>query len=193
MMPMTQNDPYELPAFSLGNRLLRAIWGVVALLLFRPSPRPFFGWRSFLLTLFGAEIGPGTHIYPSARIWAPWNLVCEDVVSIGDEVVVYNPRLLVVRSHAVVSHQAYLCGATHNYQDPSFPTIAHPNTLGAYSWVCARATVNPGVNLGDGAVLGTGSVAIRDLEPWGVYAGVPARKIECRPMREGYDVARQDR
>jgi putative colanic acid biosynthesis acetyltransferase WcaF len=87
-------------------------------------------------------------------------------------------------SHAIVSQQAYLCGATHDYEDPAFRLIASPITLGAYSWVCARATVQPGVNLGEGAVLALGSVATRHLEPWTVYGGVPARKIKARVVRE---------
>jgi putative colanic acid biosynthesis acetyltransferase WcaF len=44
------------------------------------------------------------------------------------------------------------------------------------------------VNLGDGAVLGLGSVATRDLEPWTVYAGVPAQAVKRRAGREHYDV-----
>jgi putative colanic acid biosynthesis acetyltransferase WcaF len=40
--------------------------------------------------------------------------------------------------------------------------------------------VGPGVNVGEGAVLGLGSVATRDLEPWSVYAGVPAVKVKER-------------
>ena len=48
--------------------------------------------------------------------------------------------------------------------------------LGRYSWVAARACVSPGVNLGDGAILGLASVATKDLEPWSIYTGIPARK-----------------
>jgi putative colanic acid biosynthesis acetyltransferase WcaF len=91
-------------------------------------------------------------------------------------------------SHAIVSQQAYICGATHDYNDPAFPLISFSMSLGAYSWVCARASVSPGVNLGDGAVLGLGSVATRDLEPWTVYAGVPAQAVKRRAGREHYDV-----
>jgi putative colanic acid biosynthesis acetyltransferase WcaF len=86
-------------------------------------------------------------------------------------------------SHAIVSQQAYICGATHDYNDPSFPLVSFPMNLGAYSWVCARACVSPGVNLGEGAVLGLGSVATRDLEPWTVYAGVPALPVRPRVAR----------
>ncbi len=61
-----------------------------------------------------------------------------------------------------------------------FPLIAYAMHVGAYSWICARASVLPGVDIGEGAVLGLGSVATRDLEPWTVYAGVPAVKVKER-------------
>jgi putative colanic acid biosynthesis acetyltransferase WcaF len=110
--------------------------------------------------------------------------VCADGVSLGDEAEIYNPSPVSMGSHAIVSQQAYICGATHDYNDPSFPLISFPMSLGAYSWVGARASVAPGVNVGEGAVLGLGSVATRDLEPWTVYAGVPARRIKQRAGRE---------
>lgn len=58
-----------------GNKFMRAVWGLVWLGLYRPSPVPLHAWRRFLLRLFGAKIGAGAHPYPSSRIWAPWNLV----------------------------------------------------------------------------------------------------------------------
>jgi putative colanic acid biosynthesis acetyltransferase WcaF len=189
-MPLHKPDPYLVPAFSFRNRLMRLGWGIVYACLFRPSPRPFHAWRRFLLRSFGAKLGPHTHIYPKARVWAPWNLTCEEFATIADGAIVYNPKELHMGSHANVSQEAYVCGATHDYEDPAFPLIAFPVTLGAYSWVCARATVQPGVNLGEGAVLALGSVATRDLEPWTVYGGVPARKIKARVMRQQGELSR---
>jgi putative colanic acid biosynthesis acetyltransferase WcaF len=173
-------DPYLAPAFPLKSRLLRATWGVVYALLFRTSPRPFHSWRSFLLRCFGAKLGENCHIYGGARIWAPWNLVCGDTVAIGDEAVIYNPSAITLGSHSTISQQAYLCGATHVYDDPAFPLVAFPISIGDHAWVCARATVQPGVHMGEGAVLALGSVATKDLEPWTVYGGLPARKIKAR-------------
>ena len=182
-------DPYLKPSFSVQNRIGRLAWSVVWIFLYRPSPRPFHGWRSFLLRCFGATLGPNCHFYPKSRIWAPWNLVCADGASVGDEAEIYNPSPVSMGSHAIVSQQAYICGATHDYNDPSFPLISFPMSVGAYAWVCARASVSPGVNVGEGAVLGLGSVATRDLEPWTVYAGVPARPIKRRVRREQEDAA----
>jgi len=180
---MSHSDPYLRPAFPLRNRLRRFAWSVVYALLFRPSLRPMHAWRCFLLRCFGASIARDVHIYPSVRIWAPWNLFCEVNATIAEDVVVYNPKPLHMGSHAIVSQQAYLCGATHDYTDPAFPLIPFPITLGAYSWVCARAVVQPGVSLGEGAILALASVATRDLEPWTIYGGIPARKLKSRDRR----------
>lgn len=173
-------DPYKAPAKSLQNKLARFLWQIAYVMLFRISPRPMHAWRTMILRLFGAKMGPDCHVYPKAVIWAPWNLQCEDVVAIADEAIIYNPSTITLQSHSTVSQQAYLCGATHDYDDPSFPMISEPITIGRYAWVCARATVLPGVTVGEGAVLGLGSVASKNLDSWTVYAGLPAKKIRER-------------
>src|SRR5262249_14877546 len=140
----------------------------------------FHAWRAFLLRLFGARVGARCHIYPGARIWAPWNLECEDTVAVADAAEIYNPSRVRLGSHSIISQQAYLCGATHDLRDPEFGMISAPITIGRYAWICARATVQMGITVGDGAVLGLAAVATRDLEPWLVYAGVPARAVSSR-------------
>lgn len=183
---MLDRDPYKLPAFSLGNRALRFLWGIVYALCFRITPRPMHAWRAAILRAFGAQLGEAVHIYPTAKIWAPWNLICDESATIGEDAIVYNPKLVRLGSHAIVSQYAYLCGATHDYQDPAFPLTAYEINLGAYSWICARATVQPGVTVGDGAVLALGSVATRDLQPWTVYGGIPARPLKKRNPHSVY-------
>ena len=173
-------DPTLRPQFSVWNRAARLLWGVVYVLLYRTSPRPFHAWRAMLLRLFGAKLGSTCHFYPKGRVWAPWNLICEDRASLADDAELYNPAPMYLDSHAIVSQGAYICGATHAYDDPNFPQVSISMRIGAYSWVCARAIVSPGVNIGIGAVLGLGAIATRDLEPFGVYAGVPAKKIKER-------------
>ncbi len=180
---MLENDAFSQPTYSLRNRFARLAWGIVYSLFYRLSPRPFHGWRCFLLRLFGARIAAGVHPYPTARIWAPWNLICDEAASIGDDAIIYNPKPLHLGSHAIVSQYAFICGATHDYEDPAFPTISYAMSLGSYSWICARACVQPGVNVGEGAVLALASVATRNLEPWTVYAGMPARPVKKRIMR----------
>ena len=175
-----EDNPYHRPSFSLAHRLARLLWQAVYLIFYRCSPRPFHAWRSMLLRMFGAKMGPGCHFYPSGKVWAPWNLICEDCCTLADHAEIYNPSPIYLESHCIVSQQAFLCGATHDYNHPDFPMISYSMRLGAYSWICARASVSPGVNVGAGAVLGVGSVAGGDLEPWTVYTGVPAVKVKLR-------------
>ena len=176
----TSQDPYLRPCFSFRDRLKRFAWSLCWSLLYRLSPRPFHAWRSMLLRAFGAQIGPNCHFYPSSKVWAPWNLFCADQVAVGDNAEIYNPAPMYFGSHAIISQGAYLCGATHDCDNPAFPLLAYSSSIGAYAWICARAIVSPGTNAGEGSVLGLASVATRDLEPWTIYAGVPATRIRER-------------
>jgi putative colanic acid biosynthesis acetyltransferase WcaF len=178
-------DPYLAPMTPLSSRLGRAVWGIAYLLLVRFSPRPLHAWRAAVLRAFGAKLGPDCHVYPGARIWAPWNLRCDDAVGIADGAVIYNPALIRLGSHVVISQDAYLCGATHDIEDPAFPMLSKPITIGSYAWICARAVVGPGIEVGEGAVLGLSGVATHDLMPWTVYGGVPARVLKHRKLKRG--------
>ena len=120
------------------------------------------------------------HFYPGSKVWAPWNLICAGQVTAADGVEIYNPAPVTFGSHVILSQGAFVCGATHDYDDAAFPLIAYAMDFGAYAWVCARASVGPGVNMGEGAVLGLGSVATRNLDAWTVYAGTPAVKVKER-------------
>ena len=154
----------------------RSIGDLYTRFSFSHIPRPLHEWRAFLLRCFGARLGANTHICPKARIWAPWNLVCSDKVAIADEAIVYNPERIELGSHAIVSQQAYLCGATHDYEDPRFPLVALPISAGSSAWVCARAPDPPGGSVGEGAVLALGSVATHDLGSRGPCMRRTARK-----------------
>jgi putative colanic acid biosynthesis acetyltransferase WcaF len=182
-------DAYTRPAFSRRNRAARLLWGLCRLLLYRLSPRPLHAWRAALLRLFGAQLGPDCHFYPGSRIWAPWNLICADHVAAADGAEIYNPARIELGSHVILSQDSYLCGATHDYNDAEFPLLAYGMSIGAHAWICARASVAPGVRVGEGAVLGLGSVATRDLDPWTVYSGHPAQPIRKRERDEAAPVS----
>ena len=116
----SSSDPLLRPMQPKSDQLRRAIWLVAWNLLCRWTPTPLHRWRCFVLTLFGARLGPRNFVYPSARIWAPWLLETEDVVTIGRDASVYNVGGIRIGSHAIVSEGAFLCGATHDFHDVNF-------------------------------------------------------------------------
>lgn len=184
-MDALHSNPYLQPQTSLRNRVARLVWKMAYLLLFRFSPRPCHAWRALVLRCFGAQLGRHCHIYPGCVIWAPWNLRCDDGGTIADGAIVYNAAKIHLGVHAIVSQQAYLCSATHDMDDPTFPMITAPISIGSYAWICARAAVLPGVIVREGAVLALGSVTSKSLDAWQIYAGVPARRIRARERHVG--------
>jgi putative colanic acid biosynthesis acetyltransferase WcaF len=132
------------------------------------------------LTCFGAEVSPGAHPYPTIRVWGPWNLKLGPNSCLGDRVDVYSVDRIELGEWAVVSQDAVLCTATHDYNDPAFPLVTRPIMIGPYAWVAAGAFIGPGVTVGDGAVVGARAVVMKDVPPWTVVAGNPAKPIGQR-------------
>ena len=167
---------------SRSNQAARLVWGVVWLLLFRPSPRFLYGWRRFLLRLFGARIGLEAHIYPSVRIWAPWNLEVGEFSALGHAVDCYCVDLVQIGSHVGISQYSHLCTASHDISDPHLGLTHAPIVIGEAAWVAADVFVGPGVRIGAGAVVGARSSVFKDVPPWTVVCGNPARFMKKREM-----------
>lgn len=176
-------DPFRQPSTTLTNRLGRVLWAVVYHALFRWIPRPFHAPRAWLLRLFGARLGKGCHVYPGARIWAPWNLEMGDQACLADGVICYSMAPIRIGARTVVSQGAHLCAGTHDYQDPDFQLCAFPILIGANAWICTEAFVGPGVEVGEGAVVGARSVVTKSLPAWMVCAGNPCKPIKPRVIR----------
>ena len=166
------------------NKVGRSLWGVVWLLFFRPSPRPLFAWRRWLLRLFGARVGRGVCVHPSARVWAPWNLEMGEHSCLGPDVDCYCVDRVRIGSHATVSQYSHLCTAGHDISDLHMRLTTAPIWIGEGAWVCAGAFVGPGVRLGDGAVAAARAVVVKDVEPFTVVGGNPAKFLRERRLRE---------
>lgn len=178
-----EKSRYSGASFSLKNRLLRLVWEQVYWLLFRFTPRIFHPWRVFVLRCFGARIGRHCHVYPKVAIWAPWNLEMHDHACLANDVRCYNQATITLGERAIVSQGSHLCTGSHDYNDPEFALYAKPIVIGKDAWVCADAFVGPGVDIGEGAVLGARAVTFKDLEPWTVYSGNPVNPIKKRQIR----------
>lgn len=169
--------------YSHREQLLRILWGLCRP-LFRFSPRICFGWRRLLLRLFGAKVGDNVHIYNSAVIYMPWNLEIGDWSGIGEHAFVYNLGRVTIGTRTTVSQRAHLCAGTHDFTDPALPLLKPPIFIGDQAWVCADAFVGPGVTVGEGAIIGARAVVVKDVDPWHVVAGNPARFIKMRILKE---------
>lgn len=167
--------------YTRGEKALRVLW-MVGRLVFQLSPRPCFGFRRWWLRLFGATIGKQVHVYPSAHIYYPWNLTVGDWSSIGEWALIYNLGNVTIGSQTTISQRVHVCAGTHDYHDPSMPLIKPPIEIGNQVWICADSFIGPGITVSEGAVVGARSVAVKNVAPWTVVAGNPARLIRNRPL-----------
>lgn len=181
---MHNTDTFTGPSFSLKNRLSRVVWGIVAMLLFRPSPKPLHSWRSFLLRCFGAKVGKGVHVYPKVIIWAPWNLELGDECGIANGAIIYNQGMITIGKRAVISQGSHLCSGTHDYTKTGFPLITRPIVVEDNAWVAAEAFVHPGVTIAEGCVVGARSVVTKDMPSWMICAGHPCKPIKDRVISD---------
>ncbi len=165
--------------YPVQDQLCRVLWGLVKP-LFRFSPRIFFGWRNFLLRCFGARIGKQVHIYNSAVIYFPWNLEVGDWSAIGEQALIYNLGPVCIGARVTISQRAHLCAGTHDHADPSMPLLKRPVMVADQAWICADAFLGPGVTVGEGAVVGARAVVVKDVAPWQIVAGNPARVVARR-------------
>lgn len=181
-LPAFEKKPQlqKLHAPTLGDKLRRLIWGFVHSTLFTWSPVPAHGWRAGLLRLFGARLSGKVYIYPSTRVWAPWNLEMAEGACLGPRVDCYNVAKVKLAEGALVSQGTYLCSASHDHNDPAFPLIGGDIILGRFAWVAAEAFVAPGVAIGDEAVVGARSVVVRDVACSDIVVGNPARRVSRR-------------
>ncbi|MGD0492209.1 MAG: putative colanic acid biosynthesis acetyltransferase [Steroidobacteraceae bacterium] len=156
------------------------VWWLVQATLFHGSPQLLYGFRRWLLRLFGAQIGKGVRIRPSVTIPYPWKVKIDDHAWIGDDAVLYSFAEISIGKNAVISQNSYLCAGTHDYRSPSFDIQALPIVVEDEAWVAADVFVAPGVTIGKGAVVGSRSSVFTTLPPMMVCVGSPARPIHAR-------------
>ena len=156
------------------------LWWLFQAVFVLPTPQYMFAWRRFALVLFGAKIGKRVLIRPGVRVTYPWNLTMGDYVWIGDNVHIYSVAKISIGSHSCVSQESYLCAGTHDYRDVTFAFVSTPIKIGQECWVAARSFIGPGVEIGDAAVVGAGSVVMTSVDAETIVAGNPAKLVGKR-------------
>ena len=178
-----QPDAYT-SSWSLTARLgviaFRASW----LVLCRWTPKPCNGWRLVVLRLFGASIEGKPFVASSCTIRIPWLLALHDKACLAPYSEVYNLGPITLRARSTVTQYVYLCAGTHDLSKKHLPLVVGPIDVGEDAFIGAKALVLPGVVIGEGAVVGAGSVVTKDVAPWSIVAGNPAKVIGERTLQD---------
>ena len=172
-------------ALSRRHQIIRMLWTIVWGLLARPLPRSIgSGWKRFLLRLFGAKIDSTAVVYSSAKVYYPANLIMERYACLASDVDCYNVDIIRIGANTTISQGTYLCTASHDITNSLNPLITAPIIVEDQAWIAADAFVGMGVTIGQGAVVGARAAVFKNVEPWTVVGGNPAKFIKKRIIKE---------
>lgn len=113
-------------------------------------------------------------------------------IIIGDNVVINRRTYLdgrigiTIKNNVSISPEVYIVSMEHNPNDPDFGTIGGEVVIDDHVWIGARAMLLPGIHIGEGAIVGACSVVTKDVDPYQIVAGVPARPIGQRSRNINY-------
>lgn len=160
------------------------LWWLVQASLFRMSPQLMYGWRRWLLRLFGAKIGKKVIVRPTAKITYPWKLHIGDYSWIGEDVVLYTLGEIEIGSNVVISQKSYICAASHDYTSLNFDIFANKVQIEDEVWLATNVFVAPGVTIGKGTVVGASSSVFNNLPSMMLCVGSPAKPIRERTNKK---------
>lgn len=182
--PLVDLRRYDQSRFDRGRpSWFILLWWLVQAIAFPLSLHNFNSFRCWLLRLFGAKIGQGVVIRPTARFTYPWKVEIGDYSWIGDDVVLYSLDWIRIGSHSVISQRSYLCTGSHDIQDSAFSLTTSEILIGNGVWIATDCFVSPGVHIGSNAVIGTRSSVFSNIPAQQVCWGTPARPHYQREMR----------
>jgi putative colanic acid biosynthesis acetyltransferase WcaF len=167
------------------EQIARLIWNIVWTIFVRPIPRSFLnGWKIFLLRCFGAKIHKTAKVYSGAKIYAPWNLEMGAYSCIATNVDCYCADKIIIGAHTVISQKVSLYTASHDINSVDFRWFSAPIVIENQVWIAAESFIMMGVTIGEGAVVGARAAVFKDVEPWTVVGGNPAKFIKSREIKK---------
>ena len=158
-------------------------WLFIAILKHIPSRR----LRLSLLRKRGAQIAKHVSMFGSVEVRNPRGLCIAEGCSIGPKVLLDARKGLEIHENVTIAYDAIIWTLHHDMNAPDFHTCGAKTVIDKYAWICSRAILLPGIHIGEGAVVASGAVVTKDVEPYAVVGGIPAKKIgEREPIVFSY-------
>lgn len=156
---------------------------------------PFHHIRRFFYRLFGMKIGKGSAIHTGTRFYNPRNIIVGEDTIIGEDAVLDGREKLTIGNHVDIASEVMIYNSEHNVNTEHFAAVENvvrePVIIEDYCFIGPRVIILPGVKIGKGAVVGAGAVVTKDVPPYAIMGGVPAKIIgERRNKKLHYKLGR---
>lgn len=173
--------------------LARNLWhtykGFRLFLLYLVGRVPWHAFRLFAYRrLFGVRIGSRSTVHWRTRFYAPEGVCIGHNTIIGYDAFLDGRYTLVIGDNVNVGGEVAIFTAQHDPNDPAFGMVGGPVVIEDYVYIGSRVTILPNMTIGRGAVVATGAVVTRDVSPFDIVGGVPARKVGERQRHLAYNL-----
>ena len=170
---------------SKSQRLRQRIWEIARFFLFLGSPWFARGWRLFWIRLFsGGGYERGVSLARTCRIDFPWNVAIGEFSSVGYGTLIRGSTKISIGKNCCISEGVKILTAGHDVTSPFFDLTRKPVEIHDSVWIAMDAIILPGVTIGEGAVVAAGAVVTKDVEPFTVVGGNPAKFIKNRVLSD---------
>lgn len=169
--------------YTLCEKMLHNGWK--RYMLYQIGLVPLHHVRRFVYRALGAEIGKNVVFHFRTEIRGIHRLKIGAGTIIGDNALLAAQRGLTIGENVNISSNVSIYSGEHDHRDPYFrstPEKTRPITIGDRVWIGSNVIILTGVNIGEGAVCCAGCVVTKDVEPYAVVAGIPAKKVNERPQ-----------
>ncbi len=140
--------------------------------------------RRFFYRLAGIKIGKGSTIHTGARFYDPRNILIGEDSIIGEGVVLDGRDQLSIGSHVDIATEVMIYNSQHDVNSENFAATTAPVKIEDYVFIGPRVIILAGVTVGRGAIIGAGAVITKDVPPYAIVGGVPAKIIGERSNKD---------
>jgi len=145
---------------------------------------PLHHFRRFFYRLAGIKIGRGSTLHCGIRFYQPNNIVIGEDTIVGEATVLDGRAKLVIGNHVAIASEVMIYNSEHDINDENFAAIEAPVIIEDYVFIGPRAIILPGVKIGKGAIVAAGAVVTKDVPPFAIVGGVPAKIIGERRLKK---------
>lgn len=139
--------------------------------------------RRFFYKMSGVKIGKGSTIHTKANFYDPRNVTIGEDSIVGEGAVLDGRAKLIIGDHVDMASEVMVYNSQHDINDDNFSAINRDVVIEDYVFVGPRSIILPGVKIGRGAIVAAGAVITKDVPPYAIVAGVPAKVIGERKLK----------